>query len=325
MLEQIRKMMAEVLKVSSADVIKTREALLAEQATEDARYAATSALNHPEGSTTPMEEAYSRAQGRVARIRKQIEKELPKVMSLMMALEVAEQRRDEAKLHREQSWSRPASEKDLNLNRAAVDWFPRLRQHGVRPDYLRRPSNETVAIISDLIIWTAKDAKFLDPKNPWRQVLGIYAGRKIDKPGKKGRNGGSVPGTPKPDRHNMGSGDYRFDEMVPAEWGMAIENLAALDPAKAEVLEPSTIKPPIDQVDVVDGGTPEPRDWNEGALHAAGAGRVIADEVIAKDAVAIAAAEARNEFGSPSGITDEAAGTTIHSRSTCRLGFRLLA
>jgi hypothetical protein len=233
MLNEIRKMITDVLEVSSADVIKTREALLAEQATEDARYAATSALNHPEGSTTPIEEAYSRAQDRVAVTRKQVEKVLPKAMALMMAMEIAEQRREEARLHREQGWSRPAAEQDVAINRAAASWFPRLRRHGVHPHYLKQHSNETVAIISDLIIWKAKDPKFSNPDNPWRRVLGIYATRKIDKPLKKGRSGASKSGVPKVDRHNMGIGDYRFDEMVSAAWGVHVATI-----------EPEPIEPP---------------------------------------------------------------------------------
>lgn len=100
-LDELRTLLAEVLEVSTAEVNKVREDLLQEQASADARYAATSALLHPEGSTTPLNEAYSRAQDRVASIRRKAEKVLPSAFALLLALELAEQRRDEAKLHRD--------------------------------------------------------------------------------------------------------------------------------------------------------------------------------------------------------------------------------
>ncbi len=220
MLEEIRKLIGEVLGVTSAEIIKLREAWLEEQATEDARYAVNTALVHPEGSTTPLSETHYRAQQRAAKIRKQAEKILPEAVSLLVALEIAEQRRDEAERHLGQAWKSGAARLSDGLNEAARDWFPRLANHGVHPHYLKQHSNETVAIIADLIIWKAKDARFQNADNPWRQVLGIYAGRRIDKPYSGGRKGASVSGTPRPDRHHVGAGDYRFDEMVSAAWEM---------------------------------------------------------------------------------------------------------
>lgn len=226
MLDEIRKLIGEVLGIASADVINAREALLEEQASEDARYAATTALLHPEGSTTPLSETHYRAQQRLAKIRKQAEKVLPEAISLLVALEIATQRREEAERHLGQAWKSGAARLSDGLSEAAREWFARLALHGVHPHYLKQHSNETVAILADLIIWKAKDAKFQNADNPWRDVLSIYASRKIDRPHSGGRKGASVPGTPEPDRHNMGMGDYRFDEMVSAAWDLPPRDLA---------------------------------------------------------------------------------------------------
>jgi hypothetical protein len=79
-----------------------------------------------------------------------------------------------------------------------------------------------VAIIADLITWKAKDAKFRDPDNPWRAILGVYAGRRIKKPGKNLKAVRSVSGTPTRDRHIPDLGDYMFNELVSASWGSPV-------------------------------------------------------------------------------------------------------
>lgn len=210
----------QVLEISTADVNQTREALLDEQRSADARYAASSALIHPEGSTTPINEAYSRAQDRVADLRAKALKELPAAFKLLLALQVAEERRAEALRHRDMKWDHAFAKDALGVDPAVADWFARLHQHGVHPHHLKQQAAEMVAIIADLITWKAKDAKFRNPDNPWRTVLQVYASRRIQKPlSKHSKAARSVPGTPTRDRHISDLGDYMFNEMVSAAWG----------------------------------------------------------------------------------------------------------
>lgn len=210
----------QVLEISTADVNQTREALLDEQRSADARYAASSALVHPEGSTTPINEAYSRAQDRVADLRAKALKELPAAFKLLLALQVAEERRAEALRHRDMKWDQAFAKDTLGVDPAVADWFARLHQHGVHPHHLKQQAAEMVAIIADLITWKAKDAKFRDPDNPWRAVLQVYASRRIRKPlTRHSKAARSVPGTPTRDRHISDLGDYMFNEMVSAAWG----------------------------------------------------------------------------------------------------------
>ncbi len=261
MIDAIREEAAETLKLTSAEVAKARAALLDEVATEDVRYAASSALLHPEGSTTPIEEAYSRAQDRVARIRERVEKEMPSMMKLLMSLEIAEQRRDEARVHREQKLQAQDLKSETGVDKFVRDFFRRLAKHGVSPSQLREHKNETVAIIADLMIWKAKDATFKKPENPWRDVLAVYATRKIDMPTKHGRKGGSVPGAPRPDRHNTGSGDYRFDEMIGASWDVTIRDIGSI----AVEPEPVITMPTID-CSIYPEPAPEERPSSDDAL-----------------------------------------------------------
>ena len=218
MKDELIRLITEVLGTSTGEVNQIREALLSEQASGDARYAAGTALLHPEGSTTPLDEAYGRAQNRFADIRKKAEKTLPGALALLLALKIAEERRDEAKSHRELGWNQASAKDVLGVDPAVADWFARLHKHGVHPHHLKQQAAEMVAIIADLITWKAKDARFGDPDNPWRAVLQIYAGRRIGKPGTKIKAKRSVSGNPTRDRHHHDLGDYMFNEMVSASW-----------------------------------------------------------------------------------------------------------
>lgn len=213
------ELMRQVLEVSTADVNEARETLLEEQRSADARYAASSALMHPEGSTTPINEAYSRAQDRVADLRAKALKEVPTAFRLLLALQVAEERRTEALRHRDMMWKQADAKDALGVDPAVADWFARLHNHGVHPHHLKQQAAEMVAIIADLVTWKAKDAKFRNPDNPWRAVLQVYATRRIGKPTSRKRKADrSVPGTPTRNRHIRDMGDYMFNELVSAAW-----------------------------------------------------------------------------------------------------------
>lgn len=229
MLDTIRMLIADALEISTGEVNKIRNELLEEQTSADARYAATSALIHPEGSTTPINDAYSRAQGRVADLREKARKELPKALAAMIALEVAVQRREEAKRHRDMKWDQTIATDTLGVREEVRDWWARLVKHGVHPHYLKQHRAETIAIIADLVTWKAKGATNKDPDNPWRAILAIYAGRVIQKPGRTGKAKRSVPGTPTRARHRGGVEDYMFNEMVEPSWesGPVIASAAA--------------------------------------------------------------------------------------------------
>lgn len=219
MLDIIAALVAEALEISGKDVAMERDKLLADQATADARYAATSALDHPEGSTTPINEAYRRAQTRYARLRRDGEKPIQKALAQVLAIDIARQRRDEAETHMRLKDEATDRRLDTGINDAARDFLARLVKHGVHPHYLKQLSAEIVAIIADLIAWKAKDARFIDAENPWRDVLTLYADRVIEKPGKANGTPRSIPGTPVRSRYPGGTEHYMFNEMVRAGWG----------------------------------------------------------------------------------------------------------
>jgi hypothetical protein len=214
----ITKLIAEALEISTADVNRMHQALLEEQSSADARYAATSALMHPEGSTTPINEACRRTQKRVADLREKARQQLPQAFALLLALQIATQRRDEAQQHREQKRDEDAEYLATGVKTDTRDWMGRLVNHGVYPSYLKNLSDENVAIIADMISWKAKDPRYKESANPWRDVLSVYATRRIEKPGKGEKAVRSVLGTPMRNRHIRELGDYMFNEMVEPSW-----------------------------------------------------------------------------------------------------------
>lgn len=252
MLPEIRALVIEALHLTTGEVNELRAALLAEQATEDARYAATTALEHPEGSTTPANEAYSRAQSRFAKLREKAVKDLPKTLAALIAMDVAFQRREEALTHLRMKQDRKVEDDDAGVRQEVRDWFARLSKHGVRPHYLKQHSNETIAILADLVTWKAKDATFKDANNPWRAILTIYADRVIVKPGDTGKAERSMPGVPQQARYEGCRGHYMFSTMVQPEWSAITPVTAA-----AAAPQPSEPKPPrpVRQSAVDDGAS----------------------------------------------------------------------
>lgn len=233
MLDVIRALITEALELSTEEVNQANDTLLAERASADGRYAAKSALEHPEGSTTPINETCRRAQKRYAHLRKQAEKALPKVMAGLLALEIAKQRRDEALTHRDHRREDDADYIATGVKTDTRDWMGRLVRHGVYPNHLKAQTDENVAIVADMLAWKAKDPKYKDQDNPWRAVLGVYAGRRIEKPGRAGKAVRSVSGTPTRNRHIADLGDYMFNEMIKPDWAPAAANSAAPDAVEA--------------------------------------------------------------------------------------------
>jgi len=213
MLDDIVRMAMEALELTDAQVDEARKALLAEVATVDARAAAADALWNPKGSTTRLENAVPAAQQKLSDHRDALAKAAPKFMALALAVEVARQRRDDAEKMLQLKWKAGSAAGTSGVPKEVVDWYPRLERHGVKRSYLGEFSNETVAIIADLIRWKAKDARFRDPDNPWRAVLGTYAERIIVQPGRKFVASLSTPGTPTKPRHVSSDRHYMFNEM----------------------------------------------------------------------------------------------------------------
>ena len=104
MLDEIEKIAIELLGMTKDEVQQVREALLNEVVQDEARYAARTALKHPEGSTTPLNEAADRSQQAYAKIRQRMMKEMPRLLALILSEQVARQQRDEAALARDRHW-----------------------------------------------------------------------------------------------------------------------------------------------------------------------------------------------------------------------------
>ena len=221
MLDAIKKMAAEFLGIGLRELRTAREALHVEVASDDGRYAARTQLTHPEGSTTPLNDAADRAQQAFAKVRETLEAELPKVMHLLLAYEVAQQRRDEAGAARDRHWDVEMTRRSSGLHPKVDDYFRRLFKHGVGPHNLAQHRDEDVAILGDLHRWKAEDPKYLNPDNPWRLLYNIYATRLIAVPGSGRSAKRSVVGVPVRTKRYAADKWYMFNEVV-AQFGTAL-------------------------------------------------------------------------------------------------------
>lgn len=220
MLDEIFKVAMAELELTSKDVQKIREALAAEVLSGEGRYAARTALEHPEGSTTPLTEAADRAQQTYAKMREKLMKTLPSLVALMLGEQVARQRRDEAVVARDRHWDAERERREVGPHPETRDLFARLFDHGVTPWQLKNLRNEETAVLADLIRWKAHDPRFKDADNPWRALLQSYAGRLIV----RARNGVTVarskPGTPVRGTKHTSPSYYMFNEMVDPLWDL---------------------------------------------------------------------------------------------------------
>ena len=254
MLDTIATMIAQALNVTDAEVAETRDRLLEEQAA-GGRYAASTALEHPEGSTTALPEAAMRAQNSYAALRKRVEKELPRALSLVLAAEIARERRDEAEKARDLHWKMENDRLDTGVHDATRGHFKRLFQHGVHPHNLKQHRNDEVAIFADLTRWKASDPKMLDPDNPWRDILGIYTTRLMLRPGYGVTVTRSVPGIATPPARAGDPDHYMFAAMLtnvpvvaPRRVFVPVPAVAAQPPAAGD----STTEAEADTIDLVD-------------------------------------------------------------------------
>lgn len=238
MLDAIIKLAAERLGFNMREVREARAKLHEELSGGEGRYAATTQLIHPRGSSTPLTEAADRAQQAYDRAREKVTKELPKTVALILAQQVAQELRDETAAARDRFWNAGQDRLMSGVHPETRDLFARLFEHGVTPWQLKALSNEDVAIIADLIRWKAHDPRYKVADTPWRLVLAIYAGRLILKPSSGTKVVRSVAGSPMPPVRYTDPHHYMFNEMVDPAWGGT-----ALPTGKADLPSPETIEP----------------------------------------------------------------------------------
>ena len=221
MLDEIEKVAMNLLSMSKDEVRQVRDALLVEVASDDSRYAARTALKHPEGSTTPLNEAADRSQQTYAKVRERLMKELPKLLGLILAEQVAREQRDEAAVARDRHWDAEYERRAVGPHPETRDLFARLFKHGVTPWHLKALRDEEVAIIADLIRWKANDARYKKADNPWRGVLRDYANRLILEADYGVTVKQSIRGTPVRGKRYTSPKYYMFNEMVKPHWSAA--------------------------------------------------------------------------------------------------------
>lgn len=218
MLDEIEKIAIELLGMTKDEVQQVREALLNEVVQDEARYAARTALKHPEGSTTPLNEAADRSQQAYAKIRQRMMKEMPRLLALILSEQVARQQRDEAALARDRHWDAEHERRAVGPHPETRDLFGRLFKHGVTPWHLKALRDEEVAIIADMIRWKANDARHENADTPWRAVIQIYSNRLILKADRGVTVKRSKPGTPVRGKRYTSPSYYMFNEMLKPHW-----------------------------------------------------------------------------------------------------------
>lgn len=200
MLDVIKAVAIEALGISAREVAETRAKLREEYVQDEARHACRTALEHPEGSTTWFTDAAEAAQQTYARVRKNNQAQIAKVLGLVLAMEVARERRDESEAARVRRRESEAERLDTGVHKDTAAFFARIFGRGVSPTNLKNLSEEEIAIIADLIRWKVKDPRRGEADNPWNAVFGAYAGRLLVKSGRTSVNvnARSVPGVPTP-------------------------------------------------------------------------------------------------------------------------------
>ena len=214
------------------------------------------ALSHPEGNTTALRKSYERAQQTYAKARQEWLKEGSRLVQIMIAVQVARERRDEI---RAAFLKHEAAEKErlkTGVHPLLKEWFAGLFAHRVTPAMLELPAIIT-AIIADIIRWTKAGDGLTNPDSPLPELFALYAKRRILNPDGSKIVELSVPGTPTKPTSYRDPLYYATDDLAEMTgWQRPEQDDDALPNGEAQAeLVKSTItvaEQPIDQVSEVE-------------------------------------------------------------------------
>jgi hypothetical protein len=197
MFEIIKEAVLARLGIADTEVIQTRERVAKEAEDEAVRKAREHQLEHPDGFSTPLNEAVRRAENKVAKLRAEADSLAKPFAVAALAADAAEASLVRIRRAKEDKLDLEAKRDTSGIYANAEEFIARLHRHGVCHWHLKQLNAVEIAIIADLIMWKSTDATHRSAGSAWRSVLKIYSKRTVCKP--KGGNLLSQPGPPPPD------------------------------------------------------------------------------------------------------------------------------
>ncbi len=215
MLDKVVNFIVQRLAAYTTEVNAKREAIEKERAGDVARDHAGREFVHPEGYTTPLPRAAQMAQERYARARRDFEKaDVTGALAAVIALMIARERRDETAAALKAYLAAEDTRKREGVHPEVKPFFADMFEMGIEPRRLPYVRAETLAVISDMIMWDGNDPEMQDPASPMPAIFELYSNRLILKPGQFGDRSRSTIGTPARQVRYSDPEYFMFNELV---------------------------------------------------------------------------------------------------------------
>ena len=198
MFEAVRDEVFALLEITDAEVTKVRERVAEEAQGGAARTAREHQLEHPDGFSTPLNEAVRRAETKASKLRAKADALAKPYAVAALAADAAEAGLSRLRRANDDKLAMKAKRDVSGMHADAEEFIAKLHRHGICHWDFKQMRSVEVAIIADLIWWKVDSPRHQESASPWRRVLEIYAGRALHLPGTWERSKPEKP-PPKPD------------------------------------------------------------------------------------------------------------------------------
>jgi hypothetical protein len=183
MFEIIKEAVLARLGIADTEVAETRERVAKEAEDEAVRKAREHQLEHPDGFSTPLNEAVRRAENKFAKLKAEADALAKPFAIAALAADAAEAGLERVRRAKQDKLDLEGKRSASGMYVNAEEFIARLNQHRVCHWHLKQLRAVEIAIIADLIMWKSFDPTHRLPGSPWRSVLKCYASRSLYKDG----------------------------------------------------------------------------------------------------------------------------------------------